>query len=182
MLEVWEESVSAFQEPTDLLEPALGGPDTTERSKICAAVKLMRLGPNDDCSAVAAAYDDFDAKGRLTVTPGPAIVIPGDCPVEAGGGYTGFEHYLFRIEVAEPLGGEARFKWSQFNGGLVGRGRFVAGAAGTGTLTITANDQMINHCGLDRFYLEALARDPIFGCWRVVASALRSCRRTASLR
>jgi hypothetical protein len=109
VLEVWEESVSGFQEPLDLLEPALGGPDTTERSKVCAAVKLMRLGPNDDCSAVARIRDNFDAKGKLTVTPAPAIVIPGDCPVEAGGGYTGFEHYLFRIEIAEPEGGEARF-------------------------------------------------------------------------
>jgi hypothetical protein len=171
VLEVWEESVSAFQEPLDLLEPALGGPDTTERSKVCAAVKLMRLGPNDDCSAVAAARDDFAAKGKLTVTPAPAIAISGDCPVEAGGGYTGFEHYLFRIEVAEPLAGEARFKWSQFNGGMVGRGRFAAGGPGTGTVTVTANDQMINHCGMTSFYLEALARDPVFGCWRVMASA-----------
>jgi hypothetical protein len=170
VLEVWEESVGGFQEPLDLLEPALGGPDTTERSKVCAAVKLMRLGPNDDCSAVAGVRDNFNAKGKLTVTPAPAIVISGDCPVEAGGGYTGFEHYLFRIEIAEPQGGEARFKWSQFNGGLVGRGRFVAGAPGTGTVTITANDQMINHCGLSSFYLEALARDPVFGCWRIVAS------------
>ncbi|MFO1058175.1 MAG: DUF6519 domain-containing protein [Dongiaceae bacterium] len=171
VLEVWEESISAFQEPLLLLEPALGGPDTTERSRVVAAVKLMRLGANEDCSAVAKAADDFSAKGKLTVTPSPAILIPGDCPVEAGGGYTGFEHYLYRIEIAEPAAGQARFKWSRFNGGLVGRGRFTAGAPGTGTVTITANDQAINHCDLDSFYLEALDRDPVFGGWRVVASA-----------
>jgi hypothetical protein len=171
LLEVWEESISAFQEPLQLLEPALGGPDTTERSRVLAAVKLMRLGPNDDCSAVAGAADDFAAKGKLTVTPAPAIIIPGDCPVEAGGGYTGFEHYLYRIEIADPASGQALFKWSRFNGGLVGRGRFTAGAPGTGTVTITANDQAINHCDLDSFYLEALDRDPVFGAWRVVATA-----------
>jgi len=174
VLDVWEESVSAFQEPLELLEPALGGPDTTERARVCAALKLMRLGPNDDCSAVAGAADNFDAKGKLTVTPSPAIVIPGDCPVEAGGGYTGFEHYLYRIEIAdpEPGTGQARFKWSQFNGGLVGRGTFTAGAVpGTGTVTITGNDQMINHCGLSTFHIEKLDRDPVFGCWSVVASA-----------
>ena len=55
VLEAWQESVSAFQEPLHLLEPALGGPDTTERVRVCAALKLMRLGPNDDCSAVAGA-------------------------------------------------------------------------------------------------------------------------------
>jgi hypothetical protein len=172
VLDVWEESVSGFQEPLSLIEPALGGPDTTERVRVSAAVALMRIGPNDDCAAVSGADDDFTKKGKLTVTPAPAIVIAGDCPVEAGGGYTGFEHYLFRIEIAEPEGGQARLKWSQFNGGLVGRGTFKAGGTpATGTVTITANDQMTNHCGLASFYLEALDRDPVFGAWRVVASA-----------
>src|SRR5882724_11288473 len=171
VLEVWEESVSAFQEPLQLLEPALGGPDTTERARVSARLALMRLGPNDDCSAVGRAADDFAAKGKLTVTPAPAILIPGDCPIEAGGGYTGFEHYLYRIEIAEPLAGVARFKWSQFNGGLVGRGRFTAGAPGSGTVAITGNDQMINHSGLTGFYLEALVREPVFGVWSVALTA-----------
>jgi hypothetical protein len=172
LLDVWQESVSAFQEPLNLLEPALGGPDTTERTRVCAALKLMRLGPNDDCSAVASAADDFAAKGKLTVTPDAAIVITGDCPVEAAGGYTGTEHYLCRIEIAEPIGGVPQFKWSQFNGGLHGRGVFKAGAtAGTGTIAISANDQMINHCGLPSFYLEAIARDNVFGTWSVTATA-----------
>jgi len=172
VLEAWQESVSAFQEPLLLIEPALGGPDTTERVRVCAALKLMRLGPNDDCSAVASAADNFDTKGKLTVTPDPAIVITGDCPVEAGGGYTGSEHYLYRIEIAEPAGSVARFKWSRFNGGLHGRGVITAGGApATGTIAISANDQMINHCGLTSFYLEALARDDVFGTWSVKATA-----------
>jgi hypothetical protein len=172
VLEVWQESISAFQEPLHLIEPALGGPDTTERARVFADLKLMRLGPNDDCSAVAAAADNFAAKGKLTVTPDPATVIVGDCPVAAGGGYTGSEHYLYRIEVANPIGGAARFKHSQFNGGLQGRGVFTADATpGTGSIAISANDQMISHCGLTSFYFEALARDDVFGTWSVVASA-----------
>jgi hypothetical protein len=172
VLEAWQDSVSAFQEPLHLIEPALGGPDTTERARVFADLKLMRLGPNDDCSAVAAAADNFAAKGKLTVTPDPATVIVGDCPVAAGGGYTGSEHYLYRIEVADPIGGAARFKYSQFNGGLQGRGVFTADATpGTGSIAISANDQMISHCGLTSFYFEALARDDAFGTWSVVASA-----------
>lgn len=172
VLEVWQESISAFQEPLHLIEPALGGPDTTERARVFADLKLMRLGPNDDCSAVAAAADNFAAKGKLTVTPDPAIVITGDCPVAAGGGYTGTEHYLYRVEIADPVGGVAQFKYSQFNGGLHGRGVFTAGAApGTGGIAISANDQMISHCGSTSFYFEALARDDGFGTWSVVASA-----------
>ncbi len=172
VLDVWQDSISGFQDPLNLIEPALGGPDTTQRTQAFANVKLLRLGPNDDCSAVAALADDFSAKGRLTVSPAPVLTISGDCPLEAGGGYTGLEHYLYRIEVADPDGaGQARFKWSQWNGGLVGRGLYAAGAPGSGTVTITANDQMINLCGVTEFYLEALAFDAALGSWRISLSA-----------
>jgi len=172
VLDVWEDSVSGFQDPLALIEPALGGPDTTERVQCFANVKLLRLGPNDDCSAVTRLVDDFDAKGRLTVSPAPVLNITGDCPLEAGGGYTGLEHFLYRIEIADPgTGGVARFKWSQWNGGLVGRGLYAAGPGGTGTVTITANDQMINHCGETEFYLEVLRLDAALGSWVVAMTA-----------
>ncbi len=173
VLEVFEDTVSGFQDPSQLVEPALGGPDTTGRVQAFHRLRLMRLGPNEDCRAVAGLVDDGAGLGRLSVTPSPALVIAGDCPLEAGGGYTGLEHLLYRIEIASPSAtGAARFKWSQFNGGLVGRGLFTPGtAAGTGTLTLTANDQAINTCGLARFYLEALAFDAARGTWEVVFSA-----------
>ncbi|KPF60808.1 hypothetical protein D621_01575 [beta proteobacterium AAP51] len=172
LLEVWEDSVSGFQDPADLIEPALGGPDTTARTKTYFAARLLRLGPNDDCRAVARLVDDPSAQGRLTVSPSPVLAVVGDCPLEAGGGYTGLEHYLYRIEVAEPAGGQARFKWSQFNGGLVGRGIFTAGALpATGTVDVLANVQAIELCGLDSFYLEALVFEPAAGAWRVACTA-----------
>jgi hypothetical protein len=172
VLDVWEDTVSGFQDPPDLIEPALGGPDTTERSQSFFKLKLLRLGPNEDCGAAAGLADDFAARGRLTVSPAPVLTITGDCPLETGGGYTGLEHYLYRIEVAEPdAAGRARFKWSQWNGGLVGRGLYAAGAPGSGTVTITANDQMINHCGATVFFLEALAFDGALGSWNIVMTA-----------
>lgn len=173
VLEVWEEAFNGFQDPLNLIEPALGGPDTTERIKISYGLKLLRLGATDECGNLADKLaDNFANKGKLTVTLSPNTVIGGDCPVEAGGGYTGFEHYFYRIEIAEPTStGAARFKWSQFNGGLVGRGVFTSTGAGTGTVNVTANDQMINHCGLTGFYLEALKFDTNLGYWRVVYTA-----------
>ncbi|MFY9510145.1 MAG: DUF6519 domain-containing protein, partial [Rubrivivax sp.] len=171
LLEAWEDTVSAFQVPTELLEPALGGPDTTARVKAFWSARLLRLGPNDDCSTVQALVDG--TPGRLTVSPSPVLAIAGDCPLEAGGGYTGLEHYLYRIEVAEPeAGGQARFKWSQFNGGLVGRGIFTPGALpATGTVDITHNVQAIQLSGLNGYHLEALRHDPALGAWRVVFTA-----------
>lgn len=171
LLEVWEDAVSAFQVPTELLEPALGGPDTTERVKAFCSARLLRLGPNDDCSTVQGLGGG--SPGRLTVSPSPVLAISGDCPLEAGGGYTGLEHFLYRIEIADAdTGGQARFKWSQFNGGLVGRGIFTPGALpATGTVDITHNVQAIQLAGLDSFYLEALRFDPALGAWRVVFTA-----------
>ena len=169
VLEVWEEALNAFQEPEGLLEPALGGVDTTERVRLVYALRLLRLASGEDCGDVAGHFaGEFDTKGRLTVTPGPAIAITGDCPVEAGGGYTGFEHFLYRIEIADPEAtGGARFKWSRFGAGLVGRGTYDSAAD---EVTITANDQMINQSGLTDFYLEALRESP-GGHWQVLFTA-----------
>lgn len=174
ILDVWEESFSAFQDPMKLIEPALGGPDTTERVKTAYALRLLRLVDGDECGNLAGKLTDlFANKGKLTVTPAANVNVSGDCPVQMGGGYSGFEHYLYRIEIAEPLAGQARFKWSQFNGGMVGRGVLTAfdGMAKTGTVAISANDQAINHCGLTSFYLEALQFDSNLGYWTVVATA-----------
>jgi hypothetical protein len=170
ILEVWDDALSAYQDPLRLLEPALGGPDTTERVQTNMALKLMRLAPGDNCANLQLA-DVFAAKGRLTVTPSPTVVVAGPCPVPDSGGYSGFAHYLYRIETTTPQAGQARFKWSQFNGGLVGRGAFTATGAGTGDVAISANGQMINQSGLDTFYLEALAFDAALGRWQVVLSA-----------
>lgn len=170
ILEVWEEAFNAFQDPLNLIEPALGGVDTTERVKLFHDLRLLRLGPGDECGNLADRLaDDFSAKGRLTVTPADTLAISGECPVEVGGGYTGFEHYLYRIEVTDPdTDDNARFKWSRFDGGLVGRGTYNSTES---EITVTANDQMINHCGLTSFYLEALQEDTEGGPWQIKFTA-----------
>lgn len=169
ILEAWEAAFNAFQAPKHLIESALGGVDTTERVKLFHDLKLLRLVEGENCDNIKDNLkDDFSAKGRLTVTA-EEVTITGDCPVEAGGGYTGFEHFLFRIEIAQPgAGNNAQFKWSRFNGGLVGRGTYDSSLQ---EVTITANDQMINHSGLNNFYLEALQEDPNGGRWPVTFSA-----------
>ncbi|HMI58615.1 MAG TPA: DUF6519 domain-containing protein, partial [Gemmatimonadaceae bacterium] len=53
VLEVWRESLSAFQRPELLIEPALGGPDTTERLHTSFDLRLYRMGPGDDCAGLA---------------------------------------------------------------------------------------------------------------------------------
>ena len=160
VLEINREALNGFQVPNELIEAALGGPDTTERLQAAFRFRLLRLADGETCDSIRDRIaDDFSARGKLTVSLQDTMITPGDCPVVEGGGYTGFEHNLYRIEIAE-LGGAApapMFKWSQFNGGLVGRGSFDAA---TRKLTITANRQPILRSGLQSFYLEAFEPDP----------------------
>jgi hypothetical protein len=174
VLEVWREEINGFQLPDLLIEPALGGPDTTERVHTETAFRLFRLtDPNDTCeSIVDDLQDKWGSKGRLTVTL-DAPLPPGneECPLAEGGGYTGLEHNLYRIEIAQVKTALApMFKWSQFAGGLVGNGKF--NAAGL-TLKLHGNEQAIINSGLQQFYLEALVFDPAppattgLGHWKV---------------
>lgn len=163
VLEIWEDSVSAFQEPGRLLEPALGGVDTTERVKIYHRLRLRRLDDDEDCGTIDLRDDPAD-RGRLTATPSPTIAIAGDCPVEAGGGYTGDGHILMCVEIARTVPAGPRFVWSRHGGGLVGRGRFDATEE---VITITHNMPMIAAAGVAGFHLQALEPDPDTGEWGV---------------
>ncbi len=167
VLEVWREAINAFQVPDLLIEPALGGPDTAERVHTAAAFRLYRMGPDDTCASLAL-NDDLSTRGKLKVTLQPTVAVGGDCPVVQGGGYTGFEHHLYRVEIADVSSGGPMFKWSRFNGGLVGRGVFDAAGL---RVNITANLAAINTCGLTQFFLEAEEFDADRGHWAVTYGA-----------
>lgn len=169
ILEVSEEALHGFQYPQRLIEPALGGPDTSERAFVNFRLRLLRLAENEDCSSILAKLrDDPSSKGRLTASLAPVLAIAGDCPVVGGGGYTGFEHCLYRVEIADvPPAAPARFKWSQWNGGLAGRGRFDS-TSDPDRVIIDAGRAAIVNSGLTEFYLEALQYDALIGAWAVV--------------
>lgn len=169
ILEVSIDAVHALQYPERLLEPALGGPDTSERAHVNWRLKLLRLAADEDCSNIAGRLrDDPAKKGRLTASLEPVVELVGDCPVVGGGGYTGFEHALMRIEIADTRPGDpVRFKWSRWNGALAGRGRFDA-TVNPNRVHIDAGRAAIVHAGETGFYLEALQYDELDGTWNVV--------------
>jgi hypothetical protein len=169
ILETWLEELSPFQVPDLLLEPALGGVDTTERVQTAYRFRLFRMADGQTCDSIMPSLkDDFGARGKLTATLNTAAGTDGDCPVVESGGYTGFEHRLYRVEIAETDRPEAWFKWSQFNGGLVGRGFFDSAAR---KVVINANENAIVHSGISEFYLEALEFDVKLGHWAVIYGA-----------
>ena len=171
ILESWLEELSPFQVPEQLIEPALGGVDTTERVQTAYRFRLYRMVAGETCdSIIPKLIDDFSLKGKLTAKLNPTVNIDGDCPVVESGGYTGFEHRLYRIEIAETdkPAPESWFKWSQYNGGLVGRGFFDAT---NNKVIIKANENAIVHSGINNFYLEAIEFDTALGIWRVIYGA-----------
>lgn len=172
ILEVSEEALHGYQYPERLIEPALGGLDTTERAYANIRFRLLRLGAGEDCANILSRLrDDPSSQGRLSVSLNPVMSLNEECPVVGGGGYTGFEHALYRIEIADGgAAAPARFKWSQWNGGLVGRGRFNA-TVDPPRIAIDAGRAAIVNSGLTEFYLEALQYDALDGAWNVVYGA-----------
>jgi parallel beta-helix repeat protein len=176
ILEVWQEAVNGFQTPETLIEPALGGPDTTERLQTAMAWRLYRLTDDEDCNNIRDKLQgDRTQHGKLTVSLQDPNVTTGDCPVVSSGGYTGFEHYLYRVEIADTNGTTPKFKWSQLNGGLVGRGIFEAASGGQpGKAIVTHNLQAIIHTDIKDFYLEVVEYNPTSGHQQVIYGATAS--------
>ncbi len=172
ILEVWREELNGFQMPNLLIEPALGGPDTTERVLTSMRFRLLRLADDQDChNIIDKLKDDLNQKGKLKVSLQETTETGGDCPVVEGGGYTGFEHHLYRIEIAKVNDDvPPSFKWSQFNGGLVGRGNWIEDESNK-IVTVTANNQAIKMSGLTDFYMEVVEWDEEQGFWRVTYGA-----------
>jgi hypothetical protein len=167
ILEVYRETLNGFQMPEALIEPALGGVDTTELVHTAMRFRLLSLAEGEDCENLGHRLAGPD-HGTLSVSLQEADDPGGDCPVEESGGYTGFEHHLYRVEIA-PVDG--KFVWSTFNGGLVGRGQFVATSTTEGKVQITANLQAIITSGLTSFYLEAVEWSVEEGRWKVTYGA-----------
>jgi len=169
ILEVYPDVINAFQMPDQLLEPALGGPDTTEMLQTTIAFKLLRLS-QETCSAIPDILTDRLERGRLTVSLQSNPPIVGECPVDQNFGYTGVTHNLYRIEVAEVNISDPpkqKFKWSQFNGGLVGRGNY-SDPTSKSKIRISHNMQAILWSGLTSFYLEIISLDKEAGFWKTL--------------
>src|SRR6266508_1258727 len=112
-LDAWERHLTAVDDP-ELLEPALGGADTTTRLKVAWRIGVVEGVGISSCS---------DAASLLPQQPN------GLMSAAAPGGYKGAENRLYRVEIhGDGAPGSATFKWSRDNGFVA----FVAGASAPG--------------------------------------------------
>jgi hypothetical protein len=116
-LDVWERCITAVEDP-DLLEPALGGQDTTTRTRAVCQVRLLAVNANSTCGSFSPDWTPFG-------DPPPA---PGRLRVR-GSGAGPFPDRLYRVEVhAAGSAGTATFKWARDNASVAAA---VAAVAGT---------------------------------------------------
>ncbi|MBD5788251.1 PASTA domain-containing protein [Cellulosimicrobium terreum] len=113
-LDVRDHLVTADERP-QLLESALGGPDTAAREQTVWQVRLEPVAADTVCSQVPTAQAD---PRRMVASLQEADDDVDPCRIVGGGGYQRLENQLYRVEVfdVEPT---PRFVWSRENGSVV---------------------------------------------------------------
>ncbi len=117
-LDVWERHLSGSEAPS-LLEPALGGLDTTTRTQTAWQVKVWPAPASDNGAQPAttrgliSAWSQWrDAQSQPRGSGGRGALRPRVTPA----GY-GLTNQLYRVEI-HTGGDEATFKWSRNNGSV----------------------------------------------------------------
>jgi len=130
-LDVWHRCINALDDP-DIREKALGGPDTTTRSKTVWQVKCQRVaekGTKIECSSFDAAWKPYPAPtGKLVAKAETSPQDTGPCQMPKSSGYRSLENQLYRIEIHK--GGpsdQATFKWSSENGSVEASIKSISG-------------------------------------------------------
>jgi hypothetical protein len=143
-LDVWQRHLTAFEQP-DLREVALGGPDTTTRSKTVWQVKSEEAA-GKTCADFDQDWvpEDAASSGRLAARAVPSASVSDPCLVPPGAGYRRLENQCYRVEIHTPgPAGTATFKWSRDNGSVVSRIEKVDATAETVTITDPGKDAQV---------------------------------------
>lgn len=126
-LDVWQRTLTALEAP-EIREPALGGPDTTTRSRTVWQVRLLPLVDPDppaglDCDSDLGPWTTRLAAPGGTMAaradPEPDTTTANLCTPTPAGGFTGLENQLYRVQVHSLDGNRPRILWSRDNGSVV---------------------------------------------------------------
>jgi acylphosphatase len=113
-----------------ILEPALGGPDTTTRTKIEWQVRLQKIEDSDNSPSVSGMkfLSESSSSGTLQVRTNQSKIISSTsddlCMLPPTSGYRSLENHLYRVEVhklGSKPGDEITFKFSRENGSVVAK-------------------------------------------------------------
>jgi Family of unknown function (DUF6519) len=135
-LHVWQRHLT-FLDKASLLEPALGGVDTTTRVKTVWQLRTLPVSGTPNCSAAYAGYTQLTAPSTIRLEAREQHV-PGSsdpCQMAESSGYTSLENQLYRVEIhsliaadaARGVGRAAVWKWSRENGSIEAELKSIAG-------------------------------------------------------
>ena len=130
-LEVWQQPVSAVED-AELFEAALGGPDTTQRLRTMARVRMTGVNDTSCAGAWSELTTQLQSAGRGTWDPETAalrndlrLIVDyndsGDeedlCAPDIAEGYLGARNAALRLQLVDPAGtgATAAFTWSYSN-------------------------------------------------------------------
>jgi hypothetical protein len=114
----WERDITFIDAP-QIREKALGGPDTSARTKTVWQVVLRPVPQGTTCATLPPiAVEAHD--GALSARTVPAAAAR-NCALPPAAGYQGLENQLYRVEIhrGNTGGATATFKWSRENGSVV---------------------------------------------------------------
>lgn len=141
-LDVWREHLTAAERP-ELREVALGGPDTTTRSRTVWQVRLAPVQPGTSCVDLAPPWqpDGLASTGRLRARAQPPAGGGAEpCVIPETAGYRRLENQLYRVEILDGSAapGGPTFIWSRDNGTVVGQLTGIVPVAAGTELTLAA--------------------------------------------
>lgn len=160
-LDAWERLITSLDNPL-IRETALGGPDTSVRTKLVWQVKLAFIGPAPASGSApptcASAGEPWVAANETTGTLSASSAAPGadlPCTMTPETGYQMLENQLYRVEIhTGGPDGTATFKWSRENGSVVCLITAPPGNSGSSAPTSVSGPT---------FYISGLSNDPTLG-------------------
>ena len=134
-LDVWTHHVTADEDPA-LIEPALGGPDTTTRARTVWQVRAAKLDAGEQCQDLHAPGWRARTPRRMAAGLRPPDAGADPCQITGSGGYERLENQLYRVEVHDAKSG-GTVVWSRDNGSVVAALlTLTPGPAGSGSATL----------------------------------------------
>lgn len=127
LLDVWNYHVTSDESP-DLLEPALGGPDTTTRSRTVWQVRLVPAEADAGCGVATDAQWADRVPPTMTAALSDLELAADPCRISTAGGYRRLENQLYRVQIHDVADdGSARYLWSRENGSVVAQVLAIGG-------------------------------------------------------
>jgi Family of unknown function (DUF6519) len=175
-LHVVEQEVSAAEDP-DLLDVALGGPDTTQRLRLMRYIRRQSTPDNTCADAFTDVVNGFGVRGltfdaasmrllpaaKLQVSFTETQAVSDPCDPTASGGYLGEDNQLIRVQIVTPGSAaspvqQPTLAWGYDNASFIYRvAKLPAGAtANVSTLQLGSNPVDAFHTPIQGQLVEVL--------------------------